>query len=251
MKKYIYFFCALIMCALCYSQNTYARSDKDEDIEIQIADENADIERFNGFSEDIVWQVVCTELYQIYTDKNEYGLWTTSYLEHNGYNLMTQVIPIYVSKIANLDEAAIEDWKETWSYGFNENVVPEETKYYKLMEALENYAETQSIIGDPVYFNYTDSEQETFNNYAKEGFIPEYYINNTRNNTSTETEQSPQEEVDAKDLDTDSTEQAPATKKKFDIKLFFRGGGITLVLMVISGILYLVAYKKRKRNELK
>ena len=64
MKKYIYFFCALIMCALCYSQNTYARSDKDEDIEIQIADENADIERFNGFSEDIVWQVVCTELYQ-------------------------------------------------------------------------------------------------------------------------------------------------------------------------------------------
>lgn len=249
MKKYLFFLCTLMMCILHTSLNAYATSD--EYIEEQIADENADIERFNGFSEDIVWQVVCTELYQIYNDKNEYGLWKDSYLENNDYDLMVQVIPIYVREIADLDEEAIEDWKENWKNGFNENVVPEETKYYKLMEALENYAETQSIIGDPVYFNYTDSEQETFNNYAKEGFIPEYYINNTRNNTSTETEQSPQEEVNTKDLDTDSTEQTPTTKEKFDIKSFFLGGGITLVLMVISGILYLVAYEKRKRNELK
>lgn len=245
MKQYlIKFMVVIILCSswLPHSDLLAASTDEeDQYIEEAIAEESADIERFNGFSEDIVWQVVCTELYQIFHDEKEYGLWEDYYLEKNNYELKIEVLPIYIEDVNEMNEKRIEDWEESWKNCFKAEVVPEDTKYYKLMAAIENYVVTQRWIGEPVSFKYTEEEQAVFDEYAKKGYIPEYYVNNGE---VVSNEVSAEPEIGNENVSKENKED-----KSGSVLAFFLGGGITLTLMIIAGIVYLVLYKKRKKEE--
>lgn len=209
----------------------------DENYEKEISEKNAELERFVGLPKDIVWQIYCTELWQILKEdtKDFDERYISSYEEEIGY---TQS---FSQRIQRASDSAIKRHEDTWSSGIKEGVKVEETRYYRLQKALVYYLQMQITIGDPIIFNYTEHEQSLFNEDAKKGIKPDIEdlknINEEKNNVE-----------DLKGNES-NLQKKKIINKKEQFTSFLLGGGITLIVTIILGIILFIQYLKKRKKQ--
>lgn len=116
-----------------------------------------------------------------------------------------------------------------------------ETDYYKLQESLFYYAQIQLTIGEPVYFDFDEGTQATIDELAKEGFNPKEALEEDDMYEETKETETPENTTS----DVDDVEQE-SKEKDNKVLSFFLGGGITLCIVLITGILLIMNAKKKK-----
>lgn len=222
------------------SSFSYARDyeKEDEEYERQLAEETEEIERFIGMQKDAVWQIFCTEMYQILQEDIE--MYKDGYITEASYSDEVGYAASFSKNIQSMSEDSIRWQEHTWTYGFKEDVVVEETRYYRLNKALEYYLQTQIALGEPVVFDYTEYEQSLFDDDAKNGVMPEI---------ETEEEIEVEDEITEQVIVENEEENIESKSMKDKFISFMLSGGITLSITVVLGVILIYINMKKRKKE--
>lgn len=247
-----------------YSEDLYEYekelNEEDQKIEDEWSQEDRELQRFIGINRDCVWQVYCTTMYE-WWEKDAKKYFSEEYINAgNSYDLHISVTAIMVSDYNKGEKGTERRWERKMLGGFIDKDAGRKTEYYKIQQALKYYVVSMKEIGQPVYFEYEDWQQEQIDQHAKEGDIPEYYLKNSylfQDGTCIPEEVTiePTEEVTEKEKVDDTlsghgqSKEKNIDKKENNVISFFLGGGFTLVLTAVAGVVYFVVNKKRKRSE--
>ena len=191
------------------------------------------VARFVGQPATNVWQIYCTEIWDICNNDYEYK-------EPNmfDYNTIINSAKTYASK-GYLDENSKKIHHHLWERRIKDGYIPENTSYYKLELQLEYYIQYQQDIGEPVSFDYNEYEQDLFDKDAKNGVsvdISETLVPDVT--TSSNETVSEKEKVQKTDSSNTSS-----------FVTFLLEGGFTLILTAILGIILLIMYIYKKRKQ--
>lgn len=235
MRKTRFFIVSVFILLLLINikQNVEVSFAKSTDNPVQDQEEDNFVEdyvtRFVGQPETNVWQIYCTEMWDICHNNYEYK-------EPNmfDYDTIINSAKSYAN-ISNIDEHDKKIQHHLWERRIKEGYTLENTGYYQLELQLEYYILYQKDIGEPVSFDYNEYEQSLIDKDAKNGVSVD--ISQTLVPASTA---SSDEEVRKKNINNTNP-----------FVTFLLEGGFTLIVTAILGIVIVIMYiyKKRKQED--
>lgn len=241
MKKAKFYLMSIIIVLLLVNikQKVVISFAENTDNSVQQEEEDYFVEdyvtRFVGQPATNVWQIYCTEMWDICHNDYEYK-------EPNmyDYDSIINSAKKYAS-LDNLDEHTIKVHHHLWERCIKDGYTPEDTGYYQLELQLEYYILYQKDIGEPVSFDYNEYEQSLIDKDARNGVSVDISQTLVPDPTASSTvAASSKEKV-----------QKPDASNMNPFVTFLLEGGFTLIVTGILGIIIIVMYiyKKRKQEE--